>query len=272
MQMMLFTRKLVSLDTVQRIVVVSGGIVGGVDRPLSRAELLELRRRIHERISGIGADVFDGIRLAADPFMQLVEEGLRRFATYRITGRENIPRRGRIVIAPNHPLPFPDNFAVLKAVHTLFAPRPFAVIMNVNTVTQLFPDWTERSSFRERVIPVYREGGNSFGRVVNGPEVVRRAVDFLQSHENAVLIVAPEGSDSILQNWVLYPYAGFARIAWESCAMVVPIVTTGHADLKSLAFHVEIELLPPLSLRLPAGPQETRDDWASTLRKRFKGA
>lgn len=264
--------RVVTVSGQQRRVIVpyEHGVMRDLKQPLNLAQLNALKRRIADN----WASTFQGkyaeeVRTAPDQFMMMVERGLGKFATYHIEGHENLPKRGRWIIAPNHPLPFQEFLVVMKAIHQLLPQMPFKIIMNINLLTKAFPKWRSYSSFLKRIIPVYREQRDTYGDVVNTTKIFSESVKFLRSQQDAILIVAPEGPDSIMQDWVLNADSGFATIAKAAKASILPVKVTGEANLDDLLFQVEIEFLSPLRLTLPAQMRETTMLWELSMMRAF---
>ena len=85
-----------------------------------------------------------------------------------------------------------------------------------------------------------------------------------------MLFIAPDGSDSMLQDRVAAPHIGFARIARAAGAKIAPVLFTGRADLDTLKFNVRGWVLEAFE---SAGLSENEilDEWCQRIGEAHAG-
>lgn len=132
----------------------------------------------------------------------------------RVNGRENLPRKGPVILAPNH-TSFCDSFFL-----------PFVVHRRVTFVAkaEYFDDWKKAWFFKAAgQIPMRREGGSASERAL---EAARDVLD-----AGGVLGIYPEGTRS--PDGKLYRgHTGVARLALQSGAPIIPVGITGTTDVQ----------------------------------------
>lgn len=139
---------------------------------------------------------------------------------WRIEGRDNLPRGGCVVIA-NH-LNWLDSFAVLLALHW----RPRIYLVGWDTVLRS-PKlaWLVRNS-GIGFIAVQRDQPS---KSPTWHAVWGRMIDCLK--EGSVLMLFPEGTVGHDEGKLMPFRPGFAKVALESGASVVPLALSGTRDL-----------------------------------------
>ena len=156
-----------------------------------------------------------------------------------VTGRQNLPRRGPVILAPNH-TSFCDSFFL-----------PLVVSRRVTFVAkaEYFDSWKTAWFFRSAgQIPMRREGGSASERALAA------ARDVLES--GGVLGVYPEGTRS--PDGRLYRgHTGVARLALQCGAPVIPVGITGTTDVQPVGSNmmrpfkrVGIKFGAPLDLKM----------------------
>jgi 1-acyl-sn-glycerol-3-phosphate acyltransferase len=155
----------------------------------------------------------------------------------QVTGRSNVPRRGPVILAPNH-TSFCDSFFL-----------PFVMRRRVTFVAkaEYFDSWKTSWFFRAAgQIPMRREGGSASERALAA------ARDVLKG--GGVLGIYPEGTRS--PDGRLYKgHTGVARLALQCGVPVIPVGITGTTDVQPVGSNmmrpfkkVKIHFGPPLDL------------------------
>lgn len=144
--------------------------------------------------------VYAIIHIILNPFFKIL-------FGFKVTGRENIPLRGAVVIASNHSS-FLDPPVLGAAV-----PRQ-AYYMAKDDIFS-FPIWGAFLRF-VNAFPVHREGVDR--------RAIKMAIEVLK--QGNVIILFPEGTRSA-SNELLPPLPGAGMIAWEGNAVVVPAYIKG---------------------------------------------
>jgi 1-acyl-sn-glycerol-3-phosphate acyltransferase len=163
------------------------------------------------------------------------------FVGWRVTvsGRQNLPRRGPVILAPNH-TSFCDSF---------FLPLVVARRVTFVAKAEYFDSWKTAWFFRSAgQIPMRREGGSASERALVS------ARDVLEG--GGVLGVYPEGTRS--PDGRLYRgHTGVARLALQCGVPVVPVGITGTTEVQPVGSnmmrpfkHVGIQFGAPLDLRM----------------------
>jgi 1-acyl-sn-glycerol-3-phosphate acyltransferase len=181
-------------------------------------------------------------KLALSRFPKLVLEIVRRYLRVEVEGLENIPRRGRALIAPNHSGAVGFDAAILgHEIHkgTKRIPR----ILTLWKFFEIFPPFA----------PLARKVGWVEATTESGLQMLRR---------NNLLVVFPEGESGSFkpssERYRLQKFrTGFARMAILTGSPIVPCVITGaeetHINLGTLRFARGIKIPLPFNLLpLPA--------------------
>lgn len=238
-------------------------IVEGFRDAISELEKRALIDGIYKKRQAMMEKYHADILAAPEPLMRF-SELLRSTFSDSVTfeGDENIPPRGKVIFAYNHPFGVPDSHAlreyVLKRLH-----RPWMVIGNASALSTLFPKWKEDRRFTDHWIPVYREGGDPAARVTNPTDVVNNAVQFLNNSEDPILFMAPEGSQALFQNKLGKPRRGLAEIARLTEATIVPVAITGKADTANIIFTLHERILAPF--KPSDDDQQTLARWSAAI-------
>jgi 1-acyl-sn-glycerol-3-phosphate acyltransferase len=164
----------------------------------------------------------------------------------RVTGHNNVPRQGPVILAPNH-TSFCDSFFL-----------PFVMRRRVTFVAkaEYFDSWKTAWFFRAAgQIPMRREGGSASERALAA------ARDVLRS--GGVLGIYPEGTRS--PDGRLYKgHTGVARLAIQCGVPVIPVGITGTTDVQPVGSNmmrpfkrVQIQFGAPLDLaRIGSDPDD----------------
>jgi 1-acyl-sn-glycerol-3-phosphate acyltransferase len=134
--------------------------------------------------------------------------------TVRVTGRENLPKRGPVILAPNH-TSFCDSFFM-----------PLVVRRRVTFVAkaEYFDSWKTAWFFRAAgQIPMRREGGSASERALASARDVLSA--------GGVLGIYPEGTRSA-DGRLYRGHTGVARLALQCGAPVIPVGIIGTTDVQ----------------------------------------
>ena len=134
--------------------------------------------------------------------------------TVRVTGRENVPKKGPVILAPNH-TSFCDSFFL-----------PLVVMRRVTFVAkaEYFDSWKTAWFFRAAgQIPMRREGGSASERALAA------ARDVLST--GGVLGIYPEGTRSP-DGRLHRGHTGVARLALQCRAPVIPVGIVGTTDVQ----------------------------------------
>jgi 1-acyl-sn-glycerol-3-phosphate acyltransferase len=155
-----------------------------------------------------------------------------------VIGRQNVPRRGPVILAPNH-TSFCDSF---------FVPLVLSRRVTFVAKAEYFDSWKTAWFFRSAgQIPMRREGGSASERALAA------AKDVLD--KGGVLGVYPEGTRS--PDGRLYRgHTGVARLALQCGAPVIPVGITGTTDVQPVGSNmmrpfkrVRIQFGAPMDLR-----------------------
>ena len=170
----------------------------------------------------------------------ILRPGLRLLMKYRWRGKENIPRTGGIILAPNH-LSYADwpTVALFSYVYGHRYPV-FMIKSAVFEVKMLGP-----LMFKLGQLPVYRGRGDA-GLVLKQAEQALRA--------GACVVVYPEGTASRDPDlWPMVGKTGAARLALSTGAPVIPIAHWGAQDILPYGTK-RVRLFPRKTVRMAGGP------------------
>ena len=170
----------------------------------------------------------------------ILHPGLRLLMKNRWQGKENIPKTGGIILAPNHLsyadwctiAIFSDGYAHRYPVFMIKSP-----IFEVKVIGPLM--------YKFGQLPVYRGRGDA-GLVLKQAEQALRA--------GACVIVYPEGTASRDPDlWPMVGRTGAARLALTTGAPVVPVAHWGAQDILPYGSK-KPKLFPRKTVRMVAGP------------------
>jgi 1-acyl-sn-glycerol-3-phosphate acyltransferase len=170
----------------------------------------------------------------------ILHPGLRLLMRHRWSGKENIPKTGGIILAPNHlsyaDWPtialFSDGYAHRYPVFMIKSP-----VFEVKVIGPLL--------FKFGQLPVYRGRGDA-GLVLKAAEEALRA--------GACVIVYPEGTASRDPDlWPMVGKTGAARLALTTGAPVIPIAHWGAQEILPYGTK-KPHLFPRKTVRMAAGP------------------
>jgi 1-acyl-sn-glycerol-3-phosphate acyltransferase len=170
----------------------------------------------------------------------ILHPGLRLLMRFRWSGKENIPKTGGIILAPNHlsyaDWPaialFSDGYAHRYPVFMIKSP-----IFEVKVIGPLM--------YKFGQLPVFRGRGDA-GLVLKKAEQALRA--------GACVIVYPEGTASRdPDRWPMVGKTGAARLALTTGAPVVPVAQWGAQEILPYGSK-KPKLWPRTTVRMVAGP------------------
>jgi 1-acyl-sn-glycerol-3-phosphate acyltransferase len=170
----------------------------------------------------------------------ILHPGLRLLMKLRWQGKENIPRTGGIILAPNHVsyadwatiAIFSDGYAHRYPVFMIKSP-----IFGVKVIGPLM--------YKFGQLPVYRDRGDA-GLVLKQAEQALRA--------GAAVIVYPEGTATRDPDlWPMVGKTGAARLALTTGVPVIPIAHWGAQDILPYGSK-KLRLFPRKTVRMTAGP------------------
>jgi len=170
----------------------------------------------------------------------ILRPGLRLLMKYRWRGKENIPRTGGIILAPNH-LSYADwpTVALFSYVYGHRYPV-FMIKSAVFEVKMLGP-----LMFKLGQLPVYRGRGDA-GLVLKQAEQALRA--------GACVVVYPEGTASRDPDlWPMVGKTGAARLALTTGAPVIPVAHWGAQEVLPYGSK-KPKLFPRKTVWMAAGP------------------
>jgi 1-acyl-sn-glycerol-3-phosphate acyltransferase len=174
-------------------------------------------------------------------FSRLVlHPGLRLLMKHRWQGKEDIPRTGGIILAPNH-LSYAD-WATIAIFSDGYAHR-YPVFMIKSPIFDVKGvGWLLRKFGQ---LPVYRGRGDA-------GLVLKQAEQALQ--DGAAVIVYPEGTATRDPDlWPMVGRTGAARLALTTGAPVIPIAHWGAQDILPYGTK-KPRLFPRKTVRMVAGP------------------
>ena len=170
----------------------------------------------------------------------ILRPGLRLLMKHRWQGKENIPRTGGIILAPNH-LSYAD-WPTVALFSDAYGKRypVFMIKSAVFEVKVLGPLMRKLGQ-----LPVYRGRGDA-GLVLKQAEQALR--------EGACVIVYPEGTASRDPDlWPMVGRTGAARLALTTGAPVIPIAHWGAQEILPYGSK-KPHLFPRKTVRMAAGP------------------
>jgi 1-acyl-sn-glycerol-3-phosphate acyltransferase len=170
----------------------------------------------------------------------ILRPGLRLLMKYRWAGKENFPRTGGVILAPNH-LSYADWPAIALFCDSYGKRYPVFMIKSaVFEVKILGP-----LMFKLGQLPVYRGRGDA-GLVLKQAEQALRA--------GACVIVYPEGTATRDPDlWPMVGKTGAARLALTTGAPVIPIAHWGAQEVLPYGT-TKPHLFPRKTVRMVAGP------------------
>jgi 1-acyl-sn-glycerol-3-phosphate acyltransferase len=174
-------------------------------------------------------------------FSQIIlHPGLRALIRFKWSGRENIPKTGGIILAPNH-LSYADWPAI--ALFSDGYARRYPVFMIKSGIFEVkVVGWL---LYKFGQLPVYRGRGDA-GLVLKQAERALRKGD--------AVIVYPEGTASRDPDlWPMVGKTGAARLALTTGAPVVPIGQWGAQEILPYGTK-KLHLFPRKTVRMVAGP------------------
>jgi len=165
---------------------------------------------------------------------------LRLLMRYRWAGKENVPKTGGIILAPNH-LSYADWPAI--AVFSDSYARRYPVFMIKSPVFEV--KFIGALLRKVGQLPVYRGRGDA-------GLVLKQAEQALAG--GACVIVYPEGTASRDPDlWPMVGKTGAARLALTTGAPVIPIAQWGAQDVLPYGTK-KVHLFPRKTVRMAAGP------------------
>jgi 1-acyl-sn-glycerol-3-phosphate acyltransferase len=170
----------------------------------------------------------------------ILHPGLRLLMRFRWSGKENIPKTGGIILAPNH-LSYAD-WPALALFSDGYAHR-YPVFMIKSAIFEVKVIGPLMYKFGQ--LPVFRGRGDA-GLVLKKAEQALRA--------GACVIVYPEGTASRDPDlWPMVGKTGAARLALTTGAPVIPIAHWGAQDILPYGSK-KPKLFPRKTVRMVAGP------------------
>ena len=165
---------------------------------------------------------------------------LRLLMRYRWAGKENVPKTGGIILAPNH-LSYADWPAI--AVFSDSYARRYPVFMIKSPVFEV--KFIGALLHKVGQLPVYRGRGDA-GLVLKQAEQALAA--------GACVVVYPEGTASRDPDlWPMVGKTGAARLALTTGAPVIPVAQWGAQDVLPYGTK-KVHLFPRKTVRMAAGP------------------
>jgi 1-acyl-sn-glycerol-3-phosphate acyltransferase len=165
---------------------------------------------------------------------------LRLLMRHEWQGRENFPRSGPVILAPNH-LSYADWGQV--ALFTNVVGRRFPVFMIKSAIFSV--KFIGPLMYKDGQLPVYRGRGDA-GLVLKQAEQALAA--------GACVVVYPEGTASRDPDlWPMVAKTGAARLALTTGAPVIPIAMWGAQDVLPYGSK-KPKLWPRKTVKLAAGP------------------
>src|SRR5579863_1661725 len=170
----------------------------------------------------------------------ILHPGLRALIRFKMSGKENIPKTGGIILAPNH-LSYADWPAI--ALFSDGYARRYPVFMIKSGIFEVKGIGWLLYKFGQ--LPVYRGRGDA-GLVLKQAERALRKGD--------AVIVYPEGTASRDPDlWPMVGKTGAARLALTTGAPVVPIGQWGAQEILPYGTK-KLHLFPRKTVRMVAGP------------------
>jgi len=170
----------------------------------------------------------------------ILHPGLRLLMRFRLSGKENIPETGGIILAPNH-MSYAD-WPAIALFSDGYAKR-YPVFMIKSAVFEVKVIGPLMYKFGQ--LPVYRGRGDA-GLVLKQAEQALRA--------GACVIVYPEGTATRDPDlWPMTGKTGAARLALTTGAPVIPIAQWGAQEILPYGSK-KPKLWPRTTVRMTAGP------------------
>ena len=170
----------------------------------------------------------------------ILHPGLRLLMRFRLSGRENIPKTGGIILAPNH-MSYAD-WPAIALFSDGYAKR-YPVFMIKSAVFEVKVIGPLMYKFGQ--LPVFRGRGDA-GVVLKQAEQALRA--------GACVIVYPEGTATRDPDlWPMTGKTGAARLALITGAPVIPIAQWGAQEVLPYGSK-KPKLWPRTTVRMVAGP------------------
>src|SRR5579859_305634 len=174
-------------------------------------------------------------------FSQIIlHPGLRALIRFKWSGRDNIPKTGGLILAPNH-MSYADWPAI--ALFSDGYARRYPVFMIKSGIFEVkVIGWL---LYKFGQLPVYRGRGDA-GLVLKAAEQALAA--------GACVIVYPEGTASRDPDlWPMVGKTGAARLALTTGAPVIPVATWGAQEILPYGTK-KLHLFPRKTVRMVAGP------------------
>ncbi len=170
----------------------------------------------------------------------ILHPGLRLLMRFRLSGKENIPKTGGIILAPNH-MSYAD-WPAIALFSDGYAKR-YPVFMIKSAIFEVKVIGPLMYKFGQ--LPVYRGRGDA-GLVLKQAEQALRA--------GACVIVYPEGTATRDPDlWPMTGKTGAARLALTTGAPVIPIAQWGAQEVLPYGSK-KPKLWPRTTVRMTAGP------------------
>ena len=170
----------------------------------------------------------------------ILHPGLRLLMRFRLSGKENIPETGGIILAPNH-MSYAD-WPAIALFSDGYAKR-YPVFMIKSAIFEVKVIGPLMYKFGQ--LPVYRGRGDA-GLVLKQAEQALRA--------GACVIVYPEGTATRDPDlWPMVGKTGAARLALTTGAPVIPIAQWGAQKVLPYGSK-KPKLWPRTTVRMAAGP------------------
>ncbi len=198
---------------------------------------MSTRQGADQRTSAAGYTYSPGWRQVS---RAVLHPGLRLLMKIRWEGKENIPKTGGIILAPNH-LSYAD-WGTIALFADGYAHR-YPVFMIKSGIFEVKVIGSLMYKFGQ--LPVYRDRGDA-GLVLRQAEQALRA--------GAAVIVYPEGTASRDPDlWPMVGKTGAARLALTTGAPVIPIAQWGAQEILPYGSK-KVHLFPRKTVRMVAGP------------------
>ena len=170
----------------------------------------------------------------------ILHPGLRLLMRFRLSGKENIPQTGGIILAPNH-MSYADWPAI--AIFSDGYAKRYPVFMIKSAVFEVKVIGPLMYKFGQ--LPVFRGRGDA-GLVLKQAEQALRA--------GACVIVYPEGTATRDPDlWPMTGKTGAARLALTTGAPVIPVAQWGAQEVLPYGSK-KPKLWPRTTVRMTAGP------------------
>ena len=170
----------------------------------------------------------------------ILHPGLRLLMRFRLSGKENIPESGGIILAPNH-MSYAD-WPAIALFSDGYAKR-YPVFMIKSAIFEVKVIGPLMYKFGQ--LPVYRGRGDA-GLVLKAAEQALRA--------GACVIVYPEGTATRDPDlWPMTGKTGAARLALTTGAPVIPVAQWGAQEVLPYGSK-KPKLWPRTTVRMTAGP------------------